>query len=77
MQRLAAADDSDGIFDPTVLTALHRAGYDRSFELLAAGRDVERPGHPPRTTGVDRTQPGADPIDWRRVGIDPARPCIT
>lgn len=29
-----------GDFDPTLLAALERAGYDRSFEALAAGRSV-------------------------------------
>ena len=32
---LDAADESGGIFDPTVLDSLCRAGYDRSFELFS------------------------------------------
>jgi FAD:protein FMN transferase len=32
---LRAARDTGGVFDPTILSALVGAGYDRSFELLA------------------------------------------
>ena len=39
---LAAARETDGLFDPTVLNALLEAGYDRSFELLNDG--VEESG---------------------------------
>lgn len=31
---LTAADETGGLFDPTVLPALHLAGYDRSFERI-------------------------------------------
>lgn len=31
---LAAAESTNGLFDPTVLRALQAAGYDRSFELI-------------------------------------------
>ena len=37
---LKAARDSDGVFDPTILSALVGAGYDRSFELLT-NREAE------------------------------------
>jgi FAD:protein FMN transferase len=33
-EALAAARETDGLFDPTILNALVAAGYDRSFELL-------------------------------------------
>ena len=49
-----------GLFDPTVLTALEAAGYDRSFELLAA------PGLPPRPPGG---RPGPTP-GCDQIGID-------
>lgn len=35
---LAAARQTQGLFDPTVLGPLRAAGYDRSFELLANGK---------------------------------------
>lgn len=38
---LMAAVETDGLFDPTVLPALHAAGYDRSFERIA--RDAPAP----------------------------------
>ena len=55
---LRAREETDGLYDPTILPALVSAGYDRSFEQLAA---VERPA------------PGK-PQQWRagaRVEIDP------
>lgn len=39
-QALAAARETDGLFDPTVLNALVAAGYDRSFELLDSKREL-------------------------------------
>jgi thiamine biosynthesis lipoprotein len=39
---------TDGAFDPTVLPAMRRLGYDRSFEHLPAPRPS---GHAPRRTG--------------------------
>lgn len=57
---LAAARSSGGVFDPTVLTALMDAGYDRSFDQLAAGGS-----HGP--TDVVSARP-----DWRRVVVDAA-----
>ncbi len=40
---LGAAEESEGLFDPTILAALRRAGYDRSFELLAAAPAAAQP----------------------------------
>ena len=54
---LAAARDSEGIFDPTVLNLLRSAGYDRSFETLAAG-------------GSTGTNDGAA-FGWQQVMLDP------
>src|SRR3954469_19181222 len=39
---VAASALTDGHFDPTVLHALVAAGYDRSFEFVAAGRPAVR-----------------------------------
>ena len=64
---LKAAEESDGLFDPTVLHALRRAGYDRSFELLAddAGRPIA-PGDEGDTT-----------INWRAVELNPILGTVT
>ena len=57
---LDAARESDGIYDPTVLHSLERAGYDRSFEAIEASGDTEETDSPPlRTFG-----------SWRRVQMD-------
>lgn len=53
-----AARASDGVFDPTVLTSLEHAGYDRSFERLTEGR----------TPRSDRDSPSPD---YRSVQCDP------
>jgi FAD:protein FMN transferase len=42
---LRAREDTDGLYDPTVLPALTAAGYDRSFEQLAL-RDARPPLRP-------------------------------
>ena len=39
---LAARESTGGRFDPTVLPALMEAGYDRSFEAVAAEDDADR-----------------------------------
>jgi thiamine biosynthesis lipoprotein len=54
------ADESDGIFDPTVLGALKAAGYDRSFTQIGSGGQAAG-GHPHTPTG-----------GWRSVEVDPA-----
>lgn len=53
------AEATQGLFDPTLLNALEAAGYDRSFDLMAAAG----------------TQINADDADknwenWRQVGLD-------
>lgn len=55
---LQAAAASNGLFDPTVLPALQRAGYDRSFEEIAA---AEQDGSPRSALPV---------IGWQRVLLD-------
>ena len=57
MSALEAADDSGGIYDPTLLRTLERIGYDRTFE------EVER-----RTTITTFDVPSFG--SWRRVGLD-------
>ncbi|MEQ1728406.1 MAG: FAD:protein FMN transferase [Vicinamibacterales bacterium] len=58
---MKAADDSDGIYDPTLLKTLERIGYDRSFETLeACADDIE--------TGSCRPTQGS----WRRLRLDRA-----
>lgn len=51
-----------GRYDPTVLGAVLRAGYDRSFELLAADPP---PGRSPLGLG------------WQRIAVDAARSTVT
>lgn len=44
---LRAAAETDGLFDPTVLSAIVAAGYDRSFEdVIVTAREVLRPPAP-------------------------------
>jgi thiamine biosynthesis lipoprotein len=54
-----AAHDSGGIYDPTLLHSLERAGYDRSFEAIASAGDTDADPAPVRTFGA-----------WRRVWMD-------
>jgi len=55
---VAAAEATNGLFDPTVLPALMAAGYDRSFELL--GQSTGSPSEP---------RPPAQ-VSWRDIDID-------
>ena len=59
-----------GIFDPTILPALRRAGYDRDYQLLKAS--PEQP--------VGRHQGAAAPrpasAGYARVALDPARQAL-
>jgi len=67
---LKEARASGGIFDPTVLPSLLRAGYDRSFELLADrmnGNGVS-PSRPDRL--------GA-PIGWEQIKLDRAQATVS
>ncbi len=63
---LAAARDTGGAFDPTVLPALERAGYDRSFELID---QQEGPLCPPAAARQS--------CSWRSVRLLPNRRTIT
>ncbi len=59
---LAAREQTNGRFDPTVHDALVAAGYDRTFELLVGGSPFAEP--PPRTAGGVR-------VRGRRIELDP------
>lgn len=62
---LAAADDTDGLVDPTLGRSLEALGYDRDFaELTPAG-----PG--PATAGPAHVPPPVLPQAWRDVEVDP------
>lgn len=55
---LKAADETGGIYDPTLLRTIERLGYDRSFERIE-----------PSDAAV--TDTGLPPFgSWRRVGVD-------
>lgn len=58
MSAMEAADDSGGVYDPTLLRTLERIGYDRTFG------EVEQCGA--RNTIADVPSFGS----WRRVGLD-------
>jgi thiamine biosynthesis lipoprotein len=63
---LEAARASSGVFDPTVLNALHAAGYDRSFEQIEAGN------------GVPQCSPSAlSGNGWQQVLLDAAEGTAT
>ncbi len=56
---LACAEWTDGLCDPTVLSALLDLGYDRDYdELRATGAPARRPARP---------APGVGAIDWDRT----------
>jgi thiamine biosynthesis lipoprotein len=60
---IQAASATDGLFDPTLLRSLEAIGYDRDFEVIAAGV-------PTRSTPS-----GAVPATggWRAIRLDPER----
>ena len=61
---IAAARNSDGIFDPTVIDALEAAGYDRSIDLI-------------RKNGTHAPRPVAPhPDRWKEVVVDTARSTV-
>ncbi len=65
---LAAANATDGLFDPTIGQALIRAGYHRSFEHLS---NDPQPPHDPIEPRPEAT------YTWRDIQLDPARRTIT
>jgi thiamine biosynthesis lipoprotein ApbE len=60
LSALQAADDSGGIYDPTLLRTLERIGYDRSFEAILGLCATE----------AIASQPAFG--SWRRVRLDDA-----
>lgn len=66
-QALALAEATDGVFDPTVGRAMIAAGYDRSFERLAAAADA-----PLFTPTLSQPRHA-----WRDVQMDSERRTIT
>ncbi len=61
-QALQSADRSQGVFDPTVLTSLRRAGYVRSFELLPASDEGADDIPPVASDGVA--------VGWQAIDLD-------
>ncbi len=60
-QALAAADATNGMFDPTLGTMLAHLGYDRPFPLVAPFGDDAVPALvPPHRSGA-----------WREIAVDP------
>lgn len=73
---LDAARATDGLFDPTILPALRKAGYDRTFEEIAATRRASTDDRAAAAT-ADRPRDGAGREDapwhslWRFIRLDP------
>jgi FAD:protein FMN transferase len=84
---LREARASGGIFDPTMLQALRRAGYDRSFELLqqsteVAGTDLSAGGFKPSggrlKPPLRKAGSGSNaPCGWEQVRLDAAQGTVT
>jgi thiamine biosynthesis lipoprotein len=62
---LAAAHETNGLYDPTLLHQLIAIGYDRSFEYIQHAR---------RETPTLPAQPGGG---WRNIQFDPHRRTVT
>lgn len=84
---MALAKQTDGRFDPTLLTALTAAGYDRPFPLLAATDPTSDTFHRHQQAGAcsataancaHRALPHPSSIlgQWQQVELDPARHAI-
>ncbi len=71
-----AARTTHGIFDPTVLSALVTAGYDRSFEFLKAdGSDGHEAGGTRRAESSNGPAQGS--CSWRDIKLDDSSRSIT
>lgn len=69
---LAAAAESGGLYDPTLLDALEAAGYTDSFERLASTE--ARSEHRPK---VRRLWPWRNRQRWRQIRLDPTTRTVT
>jgi thiamine biosynthesis lipoprotein len=65
---LGAARQSDGLVRPNMLGALEAAGYDRSFDAIAAGRAAGESRAPAQH---------APAADWRGIGLDRRNRTVT
>ena len=67
-ESLAAADASDGLFDPTLLTLLEELGYDRDFKIIAHRETLGN-------VVVEWRVPDRSPFAgaWRRIQLDRSR----
>jgi thiamine biosynthesis lipoprotein len=74
---LQGAAETEGAFDPTLLDALERAGYDRSFDQLPDERPSPSEGGGPTSEGDSPALPVAGAADWRRIRLDPEGRTIT
>jgi thiamine biosynthesis lipoprotein len=66
-QSVAAAEASDGLFDPTILPVLEALGYDRDFNEIAY-REA-----PTALTVKGESDAVGAPGSWRRIGLNRAR----
>ena len=86
-EALAAARETDGLFDPTVLNALLAAGYDRSFELLNDGAgeparhevdlEVREDGRLGGSLALSGAPSPRSTASWRDVVVDRGSSAIT
>jgi thiamine biosynthesis lipoprotein len=82
---LAAAEWTNGLVTPTVLAAVERAGYDRSFEALPVDAGSTEPaplGRGLRRAATDlrnrwRAAGVAGTPNWRAIRTDEASHCVT
>ncbi len=70
---LDAAARTAGLFDPTILPALHAAGYTRSFDEIGHRELEEIPATP---APVSRTLPPWRSGRWREIALDAERRVI-
>jgi hypothetical protein len=72
---LVAAETTAGLYDPTVLDALEKAGYDRSFEQLEQPAPLGGTplAHLPATLSPGYFPPSLRPFTFRSVSINRAR----
>ena len=68
---LWAAEVTGGLYDPTILKALERVGYDRSFEQLADTAPLSPSSN--RATGKAKARPKLRPYTFRDVQLNRPR----